>query len=138
MRNAYFWLLGALLAMMAGSAQASCRFSQTSQTFSLPAIDPSLAGGTITATTLAFFTCDVGSVPSWTVIGANGATTNPYSLQLISGSVTYSMPYSVTTTRISLGGNNNVLVVQASVIQADYVDAYAGNYVDRLTLSILP
>ena len=138
MHTAFLWLLGALLATIVGGAQASCRFSQTSQTLSLPAIDPSLASGTITGTALAFFTCDVGSTPSWTVIGGNGATTNPYRLQLISGSVTYSMPYSVTTTRISLGGNNNVLLVQASIIQADYIDAYAGNYVDRLTLSILP
>lgn len=141
-RLALPWVAAVLLFATAVNAGAqNCLFTAApgSIAFSPPGLDPSNAV-IRTAFTDVNIRCTGKGVPpptSWGFVGLWGANPN---MNLKHLTLSEFIPYSVGNppTFVSGSGSNQVWRVTATVLPADYVGASAGDYLDRLTVTVNP
>lgn len=135
-------ILCALL-LLAASAPArsasSCTFQAAPAGITFPALDPSVAT-VVTAFTDVAIKCTGAGVPppsGWAFVGQNGAYPN---LRMKHSSLTAFIPYSVGNppALVSSAGANQTYRVTATILPADYANAYAGAYSDLLQMTVLP
>jgi hypothetical protein len=133
LRIALFILL--LLGAPALHAQ-TCTFNSLPGGITFTTFDPSLPS-TQTAFTTVTIKCVSASgspTPTWTFTGLYGSA--PLRMKHVT-QASY-IPYTVTPTRISSQGANQDWRLTASVLGADYVNAYAGAYSDTVIVGITP
>lgn len=133
-------LLGAL-SLLAASIPASaqtCAF-RAAPAITFPALDPSNAT-VVTAFTDVTIRCTGNGVPppsGWAFTGLYG--TNP-NLRMKHASLSAYIPYSVDNppSLVAGAGANRTYRLTATVLPADYANAYAGTYSDLLMMTVFP
>jgi hypothetical protein len=124
-----------LLAAPAVHAQV-CTFNSSPSGIAFSAFDPSSAS-TQTAFTTLRIKCVSASgapTPAFTFTGLNGSAP----LRMKHAVQASYIPYAVAPARISVSGANQEWRLTATVLGADYVNAYAGAYSDDLIVAITP
>jgi hypothetical protein len=139
--NVRRWLAGlalpasVVLGVTPGAAHAqSCEFFNRTVAASFGALVPG-SGSTRTASVTVDMRCkSAGTVPIWQFASAFGGA--GYAMKHASQSAF--VPYEISTSRIGAAGVTQSWRITATVLGADYDNAPAGEYGDRLTATILP
>ena len=102
-------------------------------------LDPSAGGnvnGTVTQPT---FWCTKGA--TYTISDNDGLNKSGTTHRMKHATLTEYVPYSFTYTTTGTGTGKSAAItmnIASTVLEADYIDASAGNYADTVTMSITP
>ena len=114
----------------------TCTFSSLPSGITFAALDPS-AASTQTAFANVQIKCipaSIGIVPGFSFTGLYGSAP----LRMKHAVQTSFIPYTVAPSRISVSGSTQEWRLTATVLGADYTNAYAGSYSDALIVAITP
>lgn len=123
------------------SVQGSCRFNSATSTLAFGALDPSLDTDA-TASTSVDFWCTRGS--NYSISDDDGLYETGVDANRMRHAVTATeyIPYTLTYNPASGTGSGRTspitLDISGSILNADYVNALAGDYADTVVLSITP
>jgi spore coat protein U domain-containing protein, fimbrial subunit CupE1/2/3/6 len=117
----------------------TCKFSAATSTLAFGNLDPTLATNA-TASLSTNFWCTKGA--AYTITNDSGLHNSGATIRMQNATdLTQFIPYTIAYTNTGTGSGKNTpitLNVTGTVLNADYVDAGAGNYADTLTLTVNP
>lgn len=117
-------------------AQGSCRFRQATSTLPFGNLNPSSTANATFTVTLRI-TCSGN--PTWFMTSDNGLYYNGSTKRMRHQTVlTEYLPYSVTFSPTTGNGFVTTITGSGTILNSSYVNAYVGDYSDRVTLTITP
>jgi hypothetical protein len=115
----------------------SCNFTQTTSTLPFGNLDPSSAASATSVVTIGII-CS-GSQGTWFMTSDDGLYYNGATKRMRHQTVlTEYLPYTVTFSPTTGNKFSRTITASGTILNSSYINAYVGDYADRVTLTITP